>query len=140
MHVVSSSKLVTAMAMTKLLNERGISLDTPIIGYLPDYWTEGPGIERITFRHLLTHRSGLMPRNPFVPAESSFPAMRDAIAAGSSGVGTRAYRSVNYGLCRVLLAIVNQHIERGFGTSGPSPLLRHVLDALWDRAAIDAYV
>jgi hypothetical protein len=38
MHVASLSKIVTAIAMTRLLGETGISTGTPIIEYLPRYW------------------------------------------------------------------------------------------------------
>ena len=41
MHVASLSKIVTATAMTRLLDEAGIPPFTPIIGYLPGYWVKG---------------------------------------------------------------------------------------------------
>jgi CubicO group peptidase (beta-lactamase class C family) len=44
MHVASCSKLITAIAMTKLLNEKQISYDAYIIDHLPSYWAKG--IER----------------------------------------------------------------------------------------------
>ena len=42
MHVASLSKIVTAIAMTRLLDKTGISPSTPIINYLPGYWVKGP--------------------------------------------------------------------------------------------------
>jgi CubicO group peptidase (beta-lactamase class C family) len=63
MHVASVSKLVTSMAVTKLLLEMGIKADTPIAGYLPSYFVIGPLAESITFRHLLTHTSGFRRRD-----------------------------------------------------------------------------
>ena len=59
MHIASCSKLITAIAMTRLLNAKSISYDTPIAGFLPKYWAKGPNVNKITFRHLMTHRSGL---------------------------------------------------------------------------------
>ena len=41
MHVASVSKLITGIAMLKLLDEKGISVDAKIINYLPDYWEIG---------------------------------------------------------------------------------------------------
>src|ERR1700678_1147825 len=38
MQIASCSKLITAMALTKLLAQKGISPDTPISGFLPLYW------------------------------------------------------------------------------------------------------
>ena len=60
MHVASVSKLITAMAMTKLLHSRNISPDATIARWLPRHWVRGPGVDRITFRQLLTHTSGLV--------------------------------------------------------------------------------
>src|ERR1051325_5861104 len=57
MHVASVSKLITAMAMTKLLYSRNISPDALILPWLPKYWRKGPGVNQITFRQLLTHTS-----------------------------------------------------------------------------------
>ena len=42
MHVASLSKIVTAIAVTRLLDEAGIAPSTPIIDYLPGYWAKGP--------------------------------------------------------------------------------------------------
>src|SRR6478672_7056066 len=38
MHIASVSKLITGIAMTRLLNKKGISPDTAIKDYLPKYW------------------------------------------------------------------------------------------------------
>src|SRR5207247_5795045 len=60
MHVASDSKSITAVAIARLLNEKQIAIDTPIAGFLPAYWTKGANISQITFRHLMTHRSGFV--------------------------------------------------------------------------------
>jgi hypothetical protein len=44
MHVASFSKLITAMALTKLLYSRNISPDAHILPGLPKYWHKGPGV------------------------------------------------------------------------------------------------
>ncbi len=59
MHVASLSKIVTAIAMTRLLDQAGIPPSTPIIDYLPRYWAKGPNVGQITFAELMTHTSGL---------------------------------------------------------------------------------
>lgn len=138
MHVASVSKLVTAMAMTKLLGERGISLDAPFAPYLPASWELGAGVSSLTFRQLLTHQSGLMTRQPFPPGDSSYPAMRSAIAAGASTSRT-GYQNLNYGLCRVLLPIVAGNVDRG-AVFAPLTLTTGADDGLWDFVTIQAYV
>ena len=44
-------------AMMQLVEQGRISLDAPVQRYLPEW--QGPGKERVTVRHLLTHSSGL---------------------------------------------------------------------------------
>lgn len=44
-------------AMMQLVEQGRVALDAPVQRYLPE-WT-GPGKERVTIRHLLTHTSGL---------------------------------------------------------------------------------
>ncbi|MCO1335080.1 beta-lactamase family protein [Microbulbifer sp. OS29] len=54
--VGSLSKTLTALAIVQLKNSGEISdYDTPVSEFIPDY----PGGEKITIRHLLTHRSGI---------------------------------------------------------------------------------
>lgn len=55
--MASCSKPVTATAVMMLIEEEQIGLDHYIQEYLPDF--SGPGSEKITIRHLLTHTSGL---------------------------------------------------------------------------------
>ena len=79
MHVASCSKLITAMAMTKLLNDKRVWFDTPIIGFLP---TTGPraDVNTITFRQLMTHTSGLGIAGR---SDSDFEFMKSRVAAGA---------------------------------------------------------
>jgi hypothetical protein len=133
MHVASLSKIVTAIAMTKLLGEAGISLDKPIIGYLPAYWVKGLNVENITFFHLLTHTSGLAPGA--TNSRSDFEWMKEQIALGTFNLGSYNYQNMNYGLCRILLATINGNVPVDWTFPGwqGSP------DSLWDCSTITAY-
>src|SRR4029079_2381723 len=101
MHVASCSKLVTAIAMTRLLRERGISPDALIAPYLPSYWSRGANIDKITFAMLLTHTSGF---NNGTSSASDFAFMKSRVAMGVSATGGYKYENMNFGLCRILLA------------------------------------
>ena len=130
MHIASVSKLITAMALTKLLDGRGISPDAPMAPWLPAYWSKGPGVGRITFRQLLTHTSNLVMLDPADAGPSDFQFMKDQIAIGA--VGTPAYRNMNYGLCRILIATIDGAIPFRLFSSG-------LTDAFWDITTIRAY-
>lgn len=128
MHVASVSKLITAMALTKLLRDRGLSPDSGIARWLPASWQRGPGVDRITFRHLLTHRSGLG-LGPDA-GEGNYEFMKDRIAIGTSNLGTPDYKNVNFTLCRILIANILDRVS--FELPGTTDKFR-------DLASIRAY-
>ena len=128
MHVASVSKLITAMAMTKLLHRHAISIDARIARWLPTHWVRGPGVDRITFRQLLTHTSGLVALNEPGPADYQF--MKDQIAIGV--VGGMGYRNMNYGLCRILISTIDAPSLFALQWGG-------VNDKYWDLTTIHYY-
>lgn len=128
MHVASVSKLVTAVAMVRLLQENGIDYDAKIINYLPTYWQKGSNIGNITFRHLLTHTSGFSTNS----SSSDFAFMKARVAAGVSGIGSSDYENMNFGLCRILIAVINGNINK-------NALFPFLNDLLWDAITTGAY-
>jgi hypothetical protein len=139
MHVASVSKVMTAMAMTVLLADNAISPDTPIIDYLPNYWSKGANIERITFRNLLNHTSGLSAIDMV-----DFTMTEAAIAGGITlgNLGQYQYENVDYAVLRVLLAVVNGNINKD-AFFDPPPLLGLPAqlwnDMVWDYVTTNAY-
>src|SRR5262249_42901203 len=57
--VASVSKVVTALAAIRVLSKHNISLDSGIGGHFPSDWQLDPNVASITFRQLLSHRSGI---------------------------------------------------------------------------------
>lgn len=57
--VASVSKFVTALAAIRVLAKHNVSLDSSIGGHLPSDWHLDPNVSSITFRQLLSHRSGI---------------------------------------------------------------------------------
>jgi hypothetical protein len=132
MHVASVSKLVTAIAMIKLLDDHHLSHNDKIIDHLPAYWTKGLNVDKITFSHLLTHKSGFATGN----GESDFETMRYHVAVGVSDdpsagahIGGYRYENMNFGLCRILIAILNGNIDKNLVAA----------DLVWDLLTIASY-
>lgn len=102
MHVASVSKLITAVAMTRALRDYEIPPDTAIAGYLPYFWAQGPNIGKITFRQLLTHRSGI------VSGSTDYASIKTQVNNGvtAANIGVYAYANMNFSLCRMLLASI----------------------------------
>jgi hypothetical protein len=139
MHVASVSKLITSIALVRLLHERNISLDAPIAGHLPTVWARGPGIGQITFRHLLTHESGIRVTPQYA---TDWWTMRNVVRAGvpADSIGRYGYENANFGLMRVLIPVINGDVPRDLfplGSSpGPTPNLS---DQIWDLMSVNAY-
>jgi CubicO group peptidase (beta-lactamase class C family) len=108
MHVASVSKFLTAVGMVKTLDTEGISYDAKIIDYLPVDWSKGKNVDKITFGHLFTHRSGFSTGS----SASDYAFMKAKVAAGAAKVGGYDYENMNFGLCRILLPIINGNIKR----------------------------
>jgi CubicO group peptidase (beta-lactamase class C family) len=58
MQIASCSKLITAIAMRRMLAAHNLPQSTKIIDYLPTYWEKGQNVDEITFVELMTHYSG----------------------------------------------------------------------------------
>jgi len=109
MHLASVSKFLTAVGLVKCLIKKGISYDAKIIDYLPSHWIKGANINKISFRHLLTHRSGFITGG----SGTDYTLMKDKVAAGVSDVGGAShYENMNYGLCRILIPIINGDVAK----------------------------
>lgn len=135
MHVASLSKIITAIAMTKLLNDKGMSYDTAIIDYLPGYWSKGPSVNKITFRQLMTHTSGLAYGD--TSSRSDYEFMKEQVAAGTAHLGQYSYQNMNFGLCRILISTINGNIPVDWSfTLWPDPNFN---DWVWDLVTLLAY-
>jgi CubicO group peptidase (beta-lactamase class C family) len=131
MHLASVSKYLTAVGLVKALDSKGISYDTKIISFLPTYWSKGPNVDKITFRHLLTHRSGFSTGG----SASDYTLMKGKVAAGVSSVGSKHYENMNFGLCRILIPIINGNVPRT-ATFINDPSLN---DQAWDAVTLYHY-
>jgi CubicO group peptidase (beta-lactamase class C family) len=113
MFTASMSKTITAVAMQRVLKDKGISINTPIAGFLPDDWAQGPKLGEVTFKRLMKHRSGLdivtAPASPIsccAPSGQTVASLKTIIAAGSTGsadADQHIYTNANYSLMRILI-------------------------------------
>ncbi len=70
--VGSVSKMVTAIAVMQLVDAGQVSLDTPVVRYVPDFSMQSPQYKQITVRMLLNHSAGL-PGTDYADSFSSEP-------------------------------------------------------------------
>ena len=70
-NVASLSKVLTTVALLQALERRKLTIDHKIAPFLYPDWLQGPNVEEITFKDLLTHRSGF--RGALEPSDSHYP-------------------------------------------------------------------
>ena len=74
--LASVSKLFTSLAVTQLVEEGKVDLETPVAAYLPEFAANGK--QAVTVRHLLTHTSGF---TSWLPLWSKYPDKASRIKA-----------------------------------------------------------
>jgi hypothetical protein len=105
-YMASVSKTITAATAMSLIEELGLSINAPIHPYLPPTWSQGPGVNTLTFKNLLQHKSGL-------PGEgASYNSLKSYIAQGI-GPKTYDYANSNFALFRILIPYMAGTIPGG---------------------------
>ena len=128
--VGSVSKILTDIAVMRLVEEGKLALDTPITRYLPDFTPANPFGAPLTLRLLMTHYAGLV-REPAVGSyfDLSAPTLAATVASLSQAPLVFApggrYKYSNAGL-----AVVGAVIERVTGEPFAEYLHRAVLTPL----------
>ncbi|KAA9353648.1 beta-lactamase family protein [Larkinella humicola] len=108
-HIASMSKTITTMAFLHLAAEKGLKTTDKIAPYLPPSWPKGENIDQITFRDLMTHRSGIIGLgNNCVNgafSENIWSGFKQLVQQGvkTANRGNYCYQNANFGLFRVLI-------------------------------------
>lgn len=111
--VMSVTKHVTAITLLRWLDIRNFDVDRPISDVLPPKWTKAGGFAAdaanpITFRHLLTHTSGINQAMTAAPASAGlgngWDGLKSLVAYGATpNAAAGNYKNANYALMRVLI-------------------------------------
>ena len=103
--IASCSKYITTLAMARMLDRAGLSLDTPIGAYLPVYMNAIASVRAITFRQLLAHHSGLV--GGMNDINITLAKMQQSVQTNNQAqFDTYQYNNMNLALCRLLLPYV----------------------------------
>jgi CubicO group peptidase (beta-lactamase class C family) len=118
MEVMSVTKNVTAVGVLRLLEQNNLSIDTPVAGFLPASWSKGPGFSGsggVTFRHLLTHTSGLNQEFKALDDTSQWgndwKGLEWVVANGTTPGSAHSYKNANYALFRVLIPALWRELD-----------------------------
>jgi CubicO group peptidase (beta-lactamase class C family)/D-alanyl-D-alanine dipeptidase len=128
--VGSVSKLLTDLAVMRLVQRGALDLDAPVRRYLPEFRPRNPFGAAVTLRQLMTHHAGLV-REPPVGSyfDSTAPPLSEIVA--SLNATTIVYPpGTRYKYSNAALQVVGAVLERVTGEPFPSFLRRDVLDPL----------
>jgi hypothetical protein len=126
MTVASISKPVTAAAALRLLEQKGISVDSGIGPWLPAAWQRGTGVDAITFRQLMTHTSGLLQNYQAATGtdqgESTGSWGNIRIAVGQD-LGSKGYKyaNMNFSIFRILVPKIAYGVDLSGLYDAPPP-------------------
>jgi D-alanyl-D-alanine carboxypeptidase len=102
-NVASITKFYTAIAAMQLITANNLTIDSLVRRWLPSSWPKGPGIASLTFRDLMTHRSGLSSTNTDFNTTLSYNGLRTVVSTGVINPKTRNYLNANFALFRILI-------------------------------------
>ncbi len=138
-NIASISKTITAMVLLRLLEQRNVSVDSPIAPWLPASWVLGAGIgpvpagPQLSFRELLTHRSGL---NANLNTSYQYADLQNYAAAGISAADklVTTYQNANFAMFRVVIPYLR------YGSDGVDNIAALVPFASFDEVIAGLYI
>lgn len=105
--IASVSKLLTTVGVLQSLGNHNLTIDDPISPYIYADWQQGPNINTITFRDLLTHKSGF-PGNTTCGGNNTTYSILETIIANGVSPGHEGapavYSNCNFAIFRELLS------------------------------------
>lgn len=96
-NIASVTKTFTAMAVIKLMQEKGQLMNFPIGLWLPNSWPKHSDISDVRFGQLLSHTSGIR------MASTSYDSLRFLVNQPIQNSRNYAYANANFGLFRIIL-------------------------------------
>lgn len=100
----STAKTINATAIVKALNDRGLSVDSRVGPFLPKCLKQGQSMGTLTFRHILSHTSGLPKAR--CNGGSPYDCLVKMLAEGRTQSFAASYNTHAYDLLRWLVPLV----------------------------------
>jgi hypothetical protein len=137
----SSSKLIVATAVMQELGRRGMSVDEPAAPYLPDCWDLSQGVSALTFRQLLTHKTGIQRPSKALLTQDPTGYLFQKAVAETELTGPVKYDNQNYVLLGWILAgmVDKLGVEASFaehGCAGGTPAMGETMQIFETRVVV----
>lgn len=105
-NIASVTKFLTATAVMQLLEARNLGVDDEIEQWLPGSWVQGPGVDELTFRALMSHQSGLNSVNSDFSNTLCYDCLQAVIEEGVTQSKAYSYLNANFALFRVIIPLM----------------------------------
>lgn len=127
--IASMTKSFTAMVLLALRDEGQVSLDAPVVGYVPELAAGGDAAQSITVRHLLTMGGGFLSDDPWGDRQQALPIpqFRSLVGKGLTPLWNPGLRFEYSNLGYALLGLV---IEAVTGLTYPEVVESRLLQPL----------
>ena len=132
--LASVTKPIFATAFMQLVDEGLVSLDGPIVRYVPEFGN-GPHKEEVTARHLLTHTSGIPDYTPDM-IRSNRPSAATMTQYGLASP-LRFPPGTRYEYCSVSFYVLGEIIKRLTGIAHADYLRQRLLEPLGMQTTYD---
>jgi hypothetical protein len=107
MYCASVSKVFTAVAALQLIEEKGLTINTKIVNFLPTVWDPGDNISDLSFKDILQHRSG------FRNFDVDYQGLKDLIENGIElSDKVYDYENSNFALFRIMIPIMDGTVDK----------------------------
>ncbi len=132
--IASVSKVVTAMAVMQLVDAGKVSLDAPVVGYVPDFSMQSPQYKQITVRMLLNHSAGF-PGSDYADNISTkpIPSYVDRAMAGLANSHLKTTPGAMNVYCNDCFTLAGVVVERVSGMSFHDYVTANILKPLGMR-------
>ena len=129
--VGSVSKVVTAIAVMQLVDQGKVSLDAPVVRYIPDFAMQSPQYRQITVRMLLNHAAGV-PGTNFADLWSSrpIPSYVDGVLAGLRNSRLKTTPGAMNVYCNDCFTLAGLVVERVSGMAFQDYVTANILQPL----------
>ncbi|WP_347921978.1 serine hydrolase [Pontimicrobium sp. SW4] len=110
LNIASITKFYTAIVVMQLIEDLNLDVDDKIAPYLPNSWSQGSGIDQLTFANLMRHESGFETNNTDFNNTLSYDAIKQAVANGVTVPATRDYDNINFAIFRILIPSLQNNL------------------------------
>jgi CubicO group peptidase (beta-lactamase class C family) len=127
----SVSKVVTAIAVMQLVDAGKVSLNAPVVRYVPDFTMKSPQYRQITVRMLLNHSAGLPGMN-YADAVSyqPIPSYLDSFLPGLANSALKTTPGAMNSYCNDCFTLAGLVVERVSGMPFQDYVTANILDPL----------